>query len=30
MSVIAFYHNPMSRGQIARWALEESGAPYKQ
>ncbi|MEZ5710122.1 MAG: glutathione S-transferase family protein [Blastomonas sp.] len=27
---IKFYTNPMSRGQIARWALEESGAPYDQ
>jgi len=25
---IAFYHNPMSRGQIARWMLEEVGQPY--
>lgn len=25
-----FYTNPMSRGQIARWALEEVGAPYEQ
>ena len=29
MSVI-FYTNPMSRGQIARWALEESGVAYEQ
>lgn len=26
---IVFYHNPMSRGQIAHWALEEAGAPYR-
>ncbi|NNU14821.1 glutathione S-transferase family protein [Parvularcula sp. ZS-1/3] len=25
-----FYTNPMSRGQIARWALEETGAPYNE
>ncbi len=25
---VQFYTNPMSRGQIARWMLEESGAPY--
>lgn len=25
---ITFYHNPMSRGQIVRWMLEEVGAPY--
>ena len=25
---IEFYTNPMSRGQIARWMLEEVGAPY--
>lgn len=29
-SEIDFYTNPMSRGQIARWALEEVGAPYRQ
>ncbi len=27
---IDFYTNPMSRGQIVRWALEEVGAPYRQ
>ena len=27
-SDIIFYHNPMSRGQIIRWMLEEVGAPY--
>ena len=26
---VIFYTNPMSRGQIARWALEETGAAYK-
>ena len=25
---ISFYTNPMSRGQIARWMLEEVGEPY--
>jgi len=30
MSEIIFYTNPMSRGQIARWMLEEIGAPYAQ
>lgn len=30
MSNIDFYTNPMSRGQIARWALEEAGAAYAQ
>ena len=28
MSDIIFYHNPMSRGQIIRWMLEEVGEPY--
>ncbi|WP_164115668.1 glutathione S-transferase family protein [Sphingorhabdus sp. Alg239-R122] len=27
---IQFYTNPMSRGQIARWALHEAGADYDQ
>ena len=27
---ITFYTNPMSRGQIARWALHEAGADYDQ
>ena len=26
---IQFYTNPMSRGQIARWALHEAGADYE-
>lgn len=30
MSNLIFYTNPMSRGQIARWALEEAGAAYEQ
>lgn len=25
---ITFYHNPMSRGRIVHWMLEECGAPY--
>ena len=28
MSALKFYTNPMSRGQIVRWALEEVGAQY--
>jgi glutathione S-transferase len=28
MAELTFYHNPMSRGQIVRWMLEEVGAPY--
>ncbi len=30
MGKIIFYTNPMSRGQIARWALHEAGADYEQ
>ncbi len=26
---LVFYTNPMSRGRIARWMLEEVGAPYR-
>ena len=26
---LVFYTNPQSRGQIARWMLEEVGAPYR-
>lgn len=29
MAEFTFYHNPMSRGQIARWALHEAGADYE-
>lgn len=29
MSKLDFYTNPMSRGRIARWMLEELGAPYE-
>ncbi|MAC60113.1 MAG: glutathione S-transferase, partial [Novosphingobium sp.] len=28
MADYTFYTNPMSRGQIARWALHEAGADY--
>ncbi|WOE75230.1 glutathione S-transferase family protein [Alterisphingorhabdus coralli] len=28
--MLDFYTNPMSRGQIARWALHEAGAEYQQ
>lgn len=30
MATYTFYTNPMSRGQIARWALHEAGADYLQ
>ena len=30
MADYTFYTNPMSRGQIARWALHEAGAEYEQ
>lgn len=30
MADYTFYTNPMSRGQIARWALHEAGADYAQ
>jgi glutathione S-transferase len=26
---VIFYHNPVSRGRIAHWMLEEAGAPYE-
>lgn len=29
-SNLIFYTNPMSRGQIVRWMLEELGEPYEQ
>ncbi len=29
MSGLIFYHNPISRGRIAHWMLEETGAPYE-
>ncbi|SFQ97163.1 glutathione S-transferase family protein [Poseidonocella sedimentorum] len=30
MTEVQFYTNPMSRGRIARWMLEETGAPYAE
>jgi glutathione S-transferase len=30
MADLIFYTNPLSRGQIVRWMLEEVGAPYAQ
>ena len=30
MGTYTFFTNPMSRGQIARWALHEAGASYQQ
>lgn len=30
MADYTFYTNPMSRGQIARWALHEAGSEYEQ
>ena len=29
MATITFWTNPMSRGQIAHWMLEEAGEPYE-
>lgn len=29
MAELTFYTNPQSRGRIARWMLEETGAPYE-
>lgn len=30
MAAYTFFTNPMSRGQIARWALHETGVDYDQ
>jgi glutathione S-transferase len=30
MAEYTFFTNPMSRGQIVRWALHEVGADYEQ
>ena len=30
MADYTFYTNPMSRGQIVRWALHEAQADYEQ
>ena len=27
---LTLYTHPMSRGQIARWMLEETGLPYEE
>lgn len=29
MAEYTFFTNPMSRGQIGRWALHEAGADYE-
>ena len=26
---VVFYHNPLSRGRMVHWMLEETGAPYR-
>ncbi len=26
---VVFYHNPMSRGRMVHWMLEEIGVPYR-